>query len=76
MIFLTQRQGNASLGEQGGPTMASLAEQALKQCPTTKVVLAGYSQGGLVVHYATAAGEGALPAADVSAVALFGDPGT
>ena len=53
--------------------MASLAEQALKQCPTTKVVLSGYSQGGLVTHYAVQ--QGGLPAADVSAIVAFGDPG-
>ena len=32
--------------------MTSLAQQAVSQCPNTKVVLSGYSQGGFVVHVA------------------------
>jgi len=61
-----------SLGADGGPTMASLAEQAISQCPSTKVVLAGYSQGALVTHYATASAD--LPTADVGAIVVYGDP--
>lgn len=30
--------------------MTSLVQQALKQCPSSKIVLSGYSQGGFVVH--------------------------
>ena len=65
--------GDTDLGAEGGPTMASLAEQALKQCPSTKVALSGYSQGGLVIHYAL--NSAGLPSADVSAIVYFGDPG-
>lgn len=32
--------------------MADLATQALSQCPDTKIVLSGYSQGAMVVHNA------------------------
>ena len=32
--------------------MVSLAQQALQQCPNSKIVLSGYSQGGFVVHVA------------------------
>lgn len=32
--------------------MTSLVQQALQQCPDTKVVISGYSQGGSVVHKA------------------------
>ena len=45
-------QGNADQGGNGGSLMTSLAQQALKQCPNTKVILSGYSQGGFVVHVA------------------------
>lgn len=65
--------GDIELGAEGGPDMATLAEQALSQCPTTKVALAGYSQGGLVIHYAL--NSAGLSSADVSAIVYFGDPG-
>lgn len=48
---------------------------AFSQCPSTKVVMSGYSQGAQVVHDAATD----LPAAtmgQVSAVVTFGDPGT
>ena len=45
-------QGNLDDGGNGGSLMTSLAQQALQQCPNTKVVLSGYSQGGFVVHSA------------------------
>lgn len=53
---------------------AQLAQQALSQCPHTKVVLSGYSQGGQLVHNAAKL----LPAktADkIAAAVTFGDPG-
>lgn len=63
--------------EGGDPTgstlMASLVEQALTQCPDTKVVMSGYSQGGQLVHNA-AAMLSATVSAEVSAVVIFGDP--
>lgn len=62
--------GNADEGKAGGATMAKLAQQALKQCPKTKLVLSGYSQGAMVVHQAL----GGLSTGDVSAVVVFGDP--
>ena len=34
----------------GSTNMAQLTQQALKACPSTKVVLAGYSQGAEQVH--------------------------
>lgn len=45
-------QGNANGGGNGGALMTSLVQQALQQCPDTKVVISGYSQGGSVVHKA------------------------
>ena len=39
---------------QGAKTMASLTQQVLKACPSTKVILAGYSQGAEQVHGALA----------------------
>lgn len=52
--------------------MASLAKKALAQCPSTKIALSGYSQGGLVIHYAVA--NAGLSASDVAAVVIYGDP--
>ena len=53
--------------------MAQLGEKAKQQCPNTKVVLSGYSQGATVTHYAVASA--GLPVSDVAAVVLYGDPG-
>lgn len=64
--------GNANLGQDGGPTMAKLANQALSQCPGTKVVLSGYSQGAMVVHNAVQ--KSGFAAGNVAAAVLFGDP--
>ncbi|KAJ5596931.1 hypothetical protein N7450_003389 [Penicillium hetheringtonii] len=61
---------NAEMGANGGPVMAKLVKQALKQCPKTKVVLGGYSQGSMVVHNAA----NSLSADQISAAVLFGDP--
>jgi cutinase len=36
----------------GSMTMAQLVGQAVTQCPTSKVVVSGYSQGGQLVHNA------------------------
>jgi len=56
----------------GSQKMASMARQKMSQCPQTKVVLSGYSQGAEQVH-------GALKilgrdAAKVGAAVTFGDP--
>lgn len=59
-----------ALGANGGPIMANLVETALKQCPDTKVVLGGYSQGSMVVHNAA----NRLTADQVAGAVLFGDP--
>jgi cutinase len=53
---------------------ASLVQSVASQCPSTKVVMSGYSQGGQLVHNAAKL----LPAATmagVSSVVIFGDPG-
>lgn len=52
--------------------MASLATQALEQCPTTRIVLSGYSQGAEVVHSAIMGLK--LSLSSISSVVLFGDP--
>jgi predicted esterase len=69
--MLTVRQGNANLGADGGKKMADLVATALSQCPSTKVIVSGYSQGGMVVHNAFTNG---LTASKVSGAVLFGDP--
>ncbi|ODH13320.1 hypothetical protein ACO22_07376 [Paracoccidioides brasiliensis] len=62
--------GNLNFGEDGGPTMVNLVRQSLSQCPGSRVVLAGYSQGASVVHNAS----GDLKAGQVARAVLFGDP--
>ncbi|OGM50970.1 cutinase [Aspergillus bombycis] len=62
--------GNAMMGASGGPKMAELIQQAKKQCPNTKVVLGGYSQGAMVVHNAASK----VGADAISGAVLFGDP--
>ena len=51
--------------------MADLVATALTQCPSTKIVVSGYSQGGMVVHNAFKNG---LSASKVAGAVLFGDP--
>ncbi|KAI6840773.1 hypothetical protein KC367_g4254 [Hortaea werneckii] len=65
-------ESNISMGSEGGPEMAKLAQQALSNCPNTKIALSGYSQGATVTHYAVKSG--GLNADSVSAVVLYGDP--
>jgi cutinase len=52
--------------------MASLVKQSLAQCPSSKIVVSGYSQGGMVVHNAFSS-QG-LSSKQVSAAVQFGDP--
>ncbi|ETS82866.1 hypothetical protein PFICI_04742 [Pestalotiopsis fici W106-1] len=63
---------------QGGDTkgsqrMADLITQAQTQCPSSKVIMSGYSQGGQLVHNAAKL----LPQStmsDLSSIVIFGDP--
>ncbi|OHE94153.1 cutinase [Colletotrichum orchidophilum] len=57
----------------GSTTMANLVARAISQCPSTKIVLSGYSQGGQLVHNA-ASKLTAAQTALISAVLIFGDP--
>jgi cutinase len=52
--------------------MAALVKQSLAQCPSSKIVVSGYSQGAMVVHNAMAS-QG-LKSGQVAAAVLFGDP--
>lgn len=51
--------------------MAELVSTALSQCPDTKIILSGYSQGGMVVHSAFKAG---VTKDQVAGAVQFGDP--
>ncbi|PYH90734.1 cutinase-domain-containing protein [Aspergillus ellipticus CBS 707.79] len=62
--------GIMTLGSEGASTMAQMVKSALSQCPNTKVVLGGYSQGSMVVHNAA----NQLSSGEVAAAVLFGDP--
>ncbi|KAJ7849168.1 cutinase [Mycena leptocephala] len=57
----------------GSATMAGLINTAASKCPSTEIVLGGYSQGAQLVHKA-AATLSATVTARISAVVLFGDP--
>ncbi|KAJ5390157.1 uncharacterized protein N7496_001225 [Penicillium cataractarum] len=70
VTYAATAESNVALGANGGPIMANLVETALKQCPDTKVVLGGYSQGSMVVHNAASR----LTADQVAGAVLFGDP--
>lgn len=59
------------MGADGGKVMAQYVQQALKQCPGTKVIVSGYSQGAMVVHNAFSNG---LSASNVAGAIMFGDP--
>ena len=66
------KQGNANQGASGGPALAASVKQALSQCPSTRVIVSGYSQGAMVVHNAFS--RQGLMASEVAGVVLFGDP--
>jgi predicted esterase len=51
--------------------MAALVKTAKLQCPSSKIVLSGYSQGAMVVHNALKSG---VSSADVAGTVVFGDP--
>lgn len=64
-----------SMGAGGAGTKAMVkdVQAALSKCPSTQVVLAGYSQGAMLVHNAMASLSSAQ-AAKVVACVTFGDP--
>lgn len=52
-----------------------MVSDAITNCPTSKVVMVGYSQGGQLVHNAAKMMDSAT-AAKVSSAVIFGDPST
>ncbi|KAM0329876.1 hypothetical protein ACHAQA_004041 [Verticillium albo-atrum] len=61
-------------GDAGGSrTLAEHAARAATQCPDTKIVLSGYSQGAQLVHNGAAQLSAAVTAR-ITAVVTFGDP--
>jgi type IV secretory pathway VirJ component len=55
------------------PNRAALINHTLSTCPTTPLVLSGYSQGAQIVHLAASS----LPSnttSKIASVVLFGDP--
>ncbi|EOA91235.1 hypothetical protein ACJQWK_03441 [Exserohilum turcicum] len=57
----------------GATTLFNLINTTITRCPSTKIVLSGYSQGAQLVHTATQRLTAAA-AARVNAVVTFGDP--
>lgn len=66
-------QGDLDMGAEGSPKLVAIVNQALAQCSGTKLAIVGYSQGGLVTHYAL--NQGGLDSSVVDAIVYFGDPG-
>lgn len=67
-------EGYLGGGDEGGSVvMGDQIVMAMQKCPDTKLVVAGYSQGGQLVHKALG-GLSAETAAFVSKVVVFGDP--
>ncbi|OJD33109.1 uncharacterized protein BKCO1_3300095 [Diplodia corticola] len=61
-------------GDAGGSKlMAQMVTQAVASCPNSDVVMAGYSQGGQLVHNAAEQLDGST-ASKVSSAVIFGDP--
>ena len=52
--------------------MAKLVSQSLSQCPNSKIILSGYSQGAMVVHNAVS--DQGVDAGSITGAVLFGDP--
>ncbi|CAA9965572.1 Cutinase [Pyrenophora teres f. maculata] len=69
--YAASAAGNINLGGDGGQKMADLVQLAKKQCPSTKIIVSGYSQGAMVVHNAFSKG---VSAEDVAGAVMFGDP--
>ncbi|KAM0723824.1 hypothetical protein Q7P37_000814 [Cladosporium fusiforme] len=63
---------NVLRGSEGGKVMADLANAQAQRCPNSKIAIAGYSQGAMVVHYAVKSA--GLSPSKVSSAVLYGDP--
>ncbi|OLN95220.1 Cutinase 3 [Colletotrichum chlorophyti] len=57
----------------GSQEMARLTQQAVTNCPSSSVIMSGYSQGGQLVHNGAAMMPPAMTA-KVAGVVIFGDP--
>lgn len=57
----------------GSQLMADLTTQAVADCPGSKVIMSGYSQGAQLVHNAAELMDGAA-VSQVAGTVLFGDP--
>jgi cutinase len=57
----------------GSTTMFNLINQAATKCPSTKIVIGGYSQGAQLVHNAASRLTSAVTA-KIAAAFVFGDP--
>ncbi|MEC3914428.1 cutinase family protein [Nocardia sp. CDC160] len=63
--------------DEGLDRLRSMAKQVVDRCPSSRLAIAGYSQGAHVASQfaqEVGAGKGTVSAEKVAAVALFGDP--
>jgi len=65
--------GYLAKGDRGGGSLqGKLAMEALRNCPNTKIILSGYSQGGYLVHHAAQTLDAKTTASTMALI--FGDP--
>ncbi|RDI85231.1 hypothetical protein Vi05172_g4574 [Venturia inaequalis] len=71
--YQNDMSGNACVGLPGGMKCLDVLKSSAAQCPDTKFVLSGYSQGAMVAHICAAYAEEAIKSR-IKGVVVFGDP--
>lgn len=71
--YQNDMSGNDCVGLPGGMKCLDILKSSAAQCPDTKFVLSGYSQGAMVAHICAAYAEEALKSR-IKGVVVFGDP--
>ncbi|KAH8648168.1 cutinase [Tricladium varicosporioides] len=59
---------------QGSQNMANVITQTLNRCPNTRLVVAGYDQGGQLIHNAANIINNNIVMNRISSIIIFGDP--
>ncbi|QDS76332.1 hypothetical protein FKW77_002665 [Venturia effusa] len=71
--YQNDMSGNDCVGLPGGMKCLDVLKSSAAQCPDTKFVISGYSQGAMVAHICTAYAEASLKSR-ITGVVAFGDP--